>query len=79
MKHIYRWGCGRTTSFALFLLVAGICLAAFHRLDASFVGLATIIQGLVTARAVADDHKPVRDKWTAEDRAAAAAQKGGPS
>lgn len=65
MKRIYRWGCGRTSTFALFLLAAGIALAATHRLDASFVGLATIIQALITFRAVSDDHREHRENWHA--------------
>lgn len=79
MKPIYRWGCGRVTTFALMFFVAGVLLAIFHRLDGYFVSLCTVIQGMVVARAVSDDHKKQRDKWSEEDRAAAAAQKGGPS
>lgn len=63
MKHIYRWGCGRATTFALLLLVAGISLSVAHRLDASFVGLAGVIQVLLTARAISEDHAPKRTNW----------------
>jgi len=70
MKHIYRWGCGRTTTFALFLLVAGIALAACDKLTPAFVGLAGVLQGMVTVRAASQDHSK-RDEWTEEQRAAA--------
>lgn len=67
MNAVFRWCCGRSTFFALVLLVSGIVLAAFHRLDAAFVGLATVIQGMITARAVSDDHKEKRANWHAEE------------
>lgn len=67
MKSVYRWGCGRTATFALFLLVAGIGLAATKHLDGAFVGLAGIIQALVTFRAVSDDHRKRRDDWHKDD------------
>lgn len=77
MNRIYRWGGGRTATFALFFFLAGVLLASFHRLDGYFVSLCSVIVGMLTARAVSDDHKKQRDKWTDEERAAAAAQKGG--
>lgn len=58
MNYIFSFFCGRSTFFAFVILVAGIALAAHKTLDASFVGLAGVIQALVTARAISDDHKP---------------------
>jgi len=63
MCRMFKYFCGRSTFFALVLLAAGIILAAVHRLDAAFVGLATVIQAMVTARAMSDDHKEHRDNW----------------
>jgi len=73
MKCVYRWGCGRTATFALFFLLAGLGLAWFHRLDGSFIALCTVIQGMVLARAVSDDHRAHRGQWSDADRAAARA------
>lgn len=70
MKHVYRWGCGRTATFALFFLLAGLGLAWFHRLDGNFIALCTVIQGMVLARAVSDDHRARRDKWEKPETAA---------
>jgi hypothetical protein len=75
VRHIYHWGCGRTATFALFLLAAGIALAACDKLTPAFVGLAGVLQGMVTVRAASDDHKARRDAWTDEQRAAAATAK----
>lgn len=56
MRPLFDWATGRSTFFAMVLLTCGVVLAIFHRLDAAYVGLAGVIQGMVTARAWSDDH-----------------------
>jgi len=55
MNGVYEWFGGRSMFLALLLLVVGTGLAIAHRLDATYVGFAAIIQGLVTVRAVSAD------------------------
>lgn len=56
MEPVYRFFGGRSMFMALLLLGLGTGLAFTHRLDATFVGFAAIIQGLVTVRSVAADN-----------------------
>lgn len=58
MQPVFDWFCGRSSFFAIVLLVVGIVLAVAHRLDTQFVALAGVIQTLVTARAISGDHAP---------------------
>jgi hypothetical protein len=55
---VFEWFCGRSTFFAVVLLLLGTSLALAHRLDASYVALASVIQTLVTARAISGDRAP---------------------
>lgn len=49
---------GRSTFFAFLLIALGTAMAIAHRLDANYVALVGVIQTLVTARAISDDHTP---------------------
>lgn len=48
---------GRHTTFAVYFAIVGTVLAAFHRLDPSFVALCTSLQALVLAHSYKDDVK----------------------
>lgn len=56
MNRVYDWFGGRSMFLALLLLAVGTGLAIAHLLDATYVGFAAIIQGLVTARAISADN-----------------------
>ncbi len=51
---------GRSYCFALLALAIGTALAIAHRLDGNYVALIVALQGLVAARAVADDYCSVK-------------------
>jgi len=58
MKLIIDWMGGRTVAFATFFAIAGTTLAFMHKLDLSYAALVTAIQGLITARSIAQDRYP---------------------
>ena len=56
MQPVYDFFGGRATTFAAVILALGTILAALHKLDMSYVGLAGAVQALVTFRAISEDH-----------------------
>lgn len=55
MKYFYQFAGGKSVFFALVFLVCGIILAFTGKLNASYVGLAGGVQGLISIRSIMDD------------------------
>lgn len=68
MKYIYKFFCGRSTFLALVILAIGSTLAFMGKLDSSFIALAGVIQSMVVARAISEDHQGKRADWHKEDK-----------
>lgn len=49
LQKIFAYCSGRHTAFAIFFALVGTGLQVYHRLDANYIGLITVIQGWVFA------------------------------
>ena len=56
IKKILTWSQGRHTAFAVFFAGMGTILAWFHRLDGTYIGLVTALQGYVMLHSVKEDY-----------------------
>jgi len=71
MKKVYAFMGGRTLTFVWAMFSAGVTLSAFSKLTSEFVALASLLSGIIAARAAAQDRTPgkpsVDDSWSSEN------------